>query len=116
MNKTTRRWVLVIISAAILFYFGVYVWGTNSSAYRYLNSVVRSSPEIHRRVGDVSGVRLGIVGGYSENYSDQKTRAIMTLIVHGNRGEIAVKAKVEKNDGNWVILGAWIDGKKATLN
>lgn len=106
----------LVIAAGVVFYVGVYVWGMHSSAYKYLDSVVRRSPEIHRLVGAVKSVRLAVVGGYSENYTYETTRATITLVVDGSRGEVTVRAKVEEIGGNWKILETWINGKSAALD
>ena len=86
MNKAAGRWIQIVIIASIAFEIGLHVWGTHSDAYRYLKGVVRSSPEIHRRIGDVRSVRMGLLGGFSENGSETSVRATMTLVVTGSRG------------------------------
>jgi hypothetical protein len=116
VNKAAGRWIPIVIIAAIVFDIGLHVWGTHSDAYRYLKGVVRSSAEIHKRVGDVRSIRMGLLSGFSERASETATWATMTLIVDGNDGEVTVKAEVEENNGKWTTTEAWINGRETTLN
>ena len=116
MNASKRRWLPVAVAAAVIFYFGLYFWGAHSEGFRYLDSVIRSSPAIQQRVGDVRSVRLSFFGGYREKFVDSDIRTTMVLDVTGSKGAVAVHASASRTSGQWSVYDASIDGHTVKLN
>jgi hypothetical protein len=110
----------LVAVAFVVFYVGLYFWGTNSEGYRFLDRAVRNSPAIHQLLGDVQSVRLSFLGGYSEKFvnsesTKSKTEA-MTLNVVGSKRALDVKAIAKETNGTWTVSDASIDGQQINLN
>ena len=100
----------------IVFYFGVYFWGSQSDGFRFLDNAIRSSTEIHRRVGKVQSVRMNFWRGYQEKYIDSDKTVMMTLDVKGSNRAVRIRAVVKRINGVWSIYESTIDGDRVTLN
>jgi hypothetical protein len=120
MRISSRRWILIALAAAVVFYVGLYLWGTHSEGYRFLDQVVRESPEIRQRVGDVKTVRMSFLNGYREKFVNSESTTsktvTMTLNVVGSKKSLNVKAVAKETNGTWKVSEASIDGELVKLN
>jgi hypothetical protein len=113
MNVPARRWIPWILLASVVFCGLLYVWGTHSAGYMFLEQAVRKSSSIQQRVGDVQTVRLR---GYHDKTDGSKEWVTMTLRVTGSKGEVTVTAAAKRVDGAWSVSHASIDGVPVVLN
>lgn len=111
-----RSALLLAVTAGVIFYVGLYVWGAHSEGYRFIDGAIRASPEIHERVGDIKRVRLSFFGGYRERFIDSDIRTAMVVSVVGSKGAVDVHASATKIEGRWRISKASIDGQAVRLN
>lgn len=115
-----RRWIPLVALTLVIFYIGLYFWGTHSEGYRFLDHAVRKSQVIRQLVGDVRSVRLSVLGGYSEKFVSSETTksrtVAMTLNVIGSKKGLSVKAIAKETNGIWTVSDASIDGQRINLN
>ena len=116
MCMRPRRWTALAIAAGIVVFFGLYFYGAHSEGFRFLDDVVRRSPAIKQRVGDVQAVRLSFLKGYHEKGVGSDVWTTMTLNVTGSQGSVSVKASATKERGVWTASNATIDGTPVKLD
>jgi hypothetical protein len=91
----------------------LYVWGTHSAGYVFLDQAVRKSSSIQLIVGDVRSVRLR---GYHDKTDGSKEWVTMTLHVTGSKGEVTVTAAAKRVNDIWSVTGASVGGERIDLN
>ncbi len=104
------------IAGGIGLYVVVWLYGSHSEAFEFVDHTMHTSAAIHDRVGDVQEVHLGMFDGYSERFAGSERRAWMTVRVVGNRGTVKVKAYVRKSGGTWTVTDASVAGEHVSLN
>jgi hypothetical protein len=115
MKGHPRIWVPTIVLASIVFYVGLYVWGTQSDGYKFLDQTIRSAPSIRARVGDVQAVRLSFFAGYRDKTAGSTEWLTMTLRVTGQKGPVTIVADAKRVNGTWSVADASIDGNPVSL-
>jgi len=91
-------------------------WGTHSEGFKFLESKVRGSAEIQRRIGNIRKVSIPLLGQYHEKFADSDRKVKMTVTAAGDRGSVTVRAVMQKKNGVWNITESYIGDQQIDLN
>jgi hypothetical protein len=116
VNPSLRRWVPYIFVLFVVFYVGVFLWGSHNDAFIFAARAIRNSPDVRRRVGAVHQVRLNFWGGYSYKFVDDSVRATFSDHVTGSNGSVTVRIEVQKHNGVWTVNKATIGGQAVSID
>jgi hypothetical protein len=88
-----------------------------SEAYRVAERFAASNEAVREVIGDVGSTRLGF-GSLGFRSSESYSAVNFTMVVHGDRGDIAVTFVVTKSgDGrDWIIDSAMLDRPTERVN
>lgn len=116
MIKHKKLWLVIVIFLLVVMYLSVYIYGSHSEAFRFVESAMKQSSEIQSRVGQVEDVSFSPFGAYKERNFNDKKRVIMSVDITGSKGKIAAQVSVNKIGGIWDIKEIVIDGKSIDLH
>jgi hypothetical protein len=115
VNVRHRLW-LPLVLIACSFSVGLHFHKAHGEAFEFVNQIIRKSPVIQRRVGEVQEVRLGILESYKERYVGSTQLVNMTLHVVGSSGSAQVKVNSRRVNGLWTVTDASIGEESINLN
>jgi len=112
MNMTIKKWVILGLTFGVILYLAIYLWGSYSESFAFVQRYLMSSPEISSKVGRVERVSLDPFGGYSESFVDDSRTAKMSVNITGSKADAAVDVVVTKNNGTWQLRQINMGGEK----
>lgn len=116
MIKRKKLWLVIVIFLFFVAYLSVYIYGSHSEAFKFVESAMKQSSEIQSRVGQVEDVSFSPFGAYKERNFNDKKRVIMSVDITGSKGKIAAQVSVNTIGGIWDVKEIVIDGKSIGLH
>lgn len=107
--------ISIVLTLGVLLYIGVYIWGSHSEAFKFVERTAKSSQALRSQIGEVKQVRLDLFGFYSEKHVNSKETVRMTVIVSGALKTIKLNVLVEKTPEGWQIEKSTINEKPISL-
>jgi hypothetical protein len=115
MNFTWRTKIAAIIIFAMVLCVGMRIAAQSSDGFKFLSDVIRQSPQIRARLGDVDSVRLSYIGEIRLRAVGADRWEKFTLEVTGKMASATVVASVTKSGGLWSVTEASIHGEPVNL-
>lgn len=110
------RWVLVAVALGAIMWITAVFWGSHSEGFRFVEQKIRTSQEIHSRVGNVRKVGLPILGHYREKFVGSDKWVNMVVDVEGDKGAVTIRTALQKNDDVWTITESSIGDQHIDLH
>lgn len=116
MSPKMLRNIIIFVSLGVLLYIGVYLWGSHSESFKFVEQSVKNSQTLQSQIGKIQDVRLTLFGSYSEKFVDSDETVRMTVKVTGAIKTVNLNVKVTKIRNVWRIEQVLIDEKPILLD
>lgn len=102
LSRLLKLTVLTAIGF-IAFYGFVFYSASHGDAFRSFAAWSKRSPIFQKKFGEVKGVHLKLLGGYSEKTRGDKGSARFVANVAGTQSSSDVNVIMDQKDGVWVV-------------
>ena len=102
LSRLLKLTVLTAIGF-IAFYGFVFYSASHGDAFRSFAAWSKRSPVFQKKFGEVKGVHLKLLGGYSEKTRGDKGSARFVANVAGTQSSGDVNVIMDQKDGVWVV-------------
>jgi hypothetical protein len=110
------RWFLVAVALGALLWITAVFWGSHSEGFHFVEGKIRTSQEIHSRVGNVRKVDLPVFGHYREKFVGSDKWVKMAVHVEGDKEAVTINVALEKTNNVWTITESSIGDQHIDLN
>lgn len=115
MSKKNKIIMAAVLLVLIITPFVGYFMATASEPFLFTKKATHNSSVVKETVGDVKSINLAAFG-YSVKYIGSQGWADFEVEVVGTKSNGTLFVKLEKNLGEWKIVGARLNGKEINLS